>query len=129
MMETVIGRMAEEADTGQVQALWSQCFDDTPAFVDWYFSRYYRPENTIGIFDSQKLLASAQVIPYRIRLRGKAMDCGYVVGVDTAPEARNRGYARKLLFSSADKNKSERIALRGKVLGQCAGNRCVCGNR
>ena len=97
MMETVICRMAEEADTGQVQALWSQCFDDTPAFVDWYFSRYYRPENTIGIFDSQKLLASAQVIPYHIRLRGKAMDCGYVAGVDTAPEARNRGYARRLL--------------------------------
>ena len=97
MMEPVTCRMAEEADTGQVQALWSQCFDDTPAFVDWYFSRYYRPENTIGIFDSQKLLASAQVIPYRIRLRGTMMDCGYVVGVDTAPEARNQGYARRLL--------------------------------
>ena len=63
MMEPVTCRMADAADPGQVQALWSQSFDDTPAFVDWYFSRYNRPATTIGIFDSQKLLASAQVIP------------------------------------------------------------------
>jgi len=97
MTDTVNCRMAEEQDTAQMQELWLRCFDDTPRFVQWYFERYYRAENTIGIFQGSKLLASAQVIPYRIHLRGQILDSGYVVGVDTAPEARNRGYARTLL--------------------------------
>lgn len=97
MTDTVICRLAEAMDTEQVQKLWSICFDDTPAFVTWYFDRYYRSEHTLGIFEDRKLLASAQVIPYSIQLRGTRQNCGYVVGVDTLPEARNRGYARTLL--------------------------------
>lgn len=98
MTDAVVCRQAETQDREQVKALWSQCFDDTPAFVQWYFRQYYRQENTLGIFSGEQLLASAQVIPYQIRLRGSDMSCGYVVGVDTAPEARNRGYARTLLL-------------------------------
>ncbi len=98
MMDTVICRMAEEADSKQVQALWSRCFDDTPDFVEWYFAKYYRAENTLGIFEKDTLQASAQVIPYAIHLRQKVLECGYVVGVDTAPEARKKGYARRLLL-------------------------------
>ena len=97
MSDAVSCRAADRNDTEQVKALWSCCFDDTPSFVDWYFDRYYQPEYTTGIFHNQKLAASAQVIPYQIQLRGATLDCGYVVGVDTAPEARNRGYARRLL--------------------------------
>lgn len=92
-------RMVREEDKSQVQTLWTQCFDDTPDFVQWYFLQYYRTENTLGIFGGTHLLASAQVIPYCIKLRGNKQNCGYIVGVDTAPEARNRGYARTLLHS------------------------------
>ncbi len=90
-------RIAEKQDTEQVKALWQQCFDDTPQFVNWYFDKYYCAEHTLGIFDHDQLQASAQVIPYQLKLRGTIVDCGYVVGVDTAPEARNKGYARTLL--------------------------------
>ncbi len=98
MSDAAICRMAEQEDTAQVKALWQQCFDDTPQFVQWYFERYYQAGNTLGIFEQNKLLASAQVIPYQINLCGNTGACGYVVGVDTAPEARNRGYARTLLL-------------------------------
>jgi predicted acetyltransferase len=111
MTDTVICRRAEEADTGQIKALWSTCFDDTPAFVDWYFNRYYRHEHTLGIFDNKNLLASAQVIPYAIQLRGRKLDCGYVVGVDTAPEARNRGYARRLLSACLELERQRQHAI------------------
>lgn len=97
MTDTVFGRRANAEDKAQVKQLWLQCFDDTPEFVRWYFERYYQPEHTLGLFAEEKILAAAQVIPYRIQLRGTALDCGYVVGVCTAPEARNRGYARTLL--------------------------------
>lgn len=98
MTDSVICRLAESQDMEQVKSLWSNCFDDTPTFVQWYFDRYFRAEHTMGIFSGTALLASAQVIPYRLQLRSSILDCGYVVGVDTEPEARNRGYARTLLL-------------------------------
>lgn len=99
--QSAVCRLAAAEDTAQVRALWETCFDDTAAFVQWYFSHYYRAENTLGIFQpnasQDTLVASAQMIPYRIQLRGCAVPCGYIVGVDTAPSARNQGYARTLL--------------------------------
>ena len=95
--ESVVCRLADEKDTAQVQALWETCFDDTAAFVQWYFSRYYKSENTLGIFAGADLQASAQMIPYTIRLRDTALPCAYIVGVNTAPAARKKGYARTLL--------------------------------
>ena len=111
MSDAVSCRAADRNDTEQVKALWSCCFDDTPSFVDWYFERYYKPEYTTGIFHNQKLMASAQVIPYQIQLRGSTVDCGYVVGVDTAPEARNRGYARRLLLECLQMQRKEKQSI------------------
>lgn len=98
MYEKAVCRFAEERDGTQVQALWKQCFDDTSAFVQWYFQRYYQKENTLGIFVGDTLLASAQMIPYTIALRGAEVPAAYIVGVDTLPEARNQGCARRLLL-------------------------------
>ena len=60
MHDKAVCRFAKEKDGAQVQALWTQCFDDTSAFVEWYFQRYYQKENTLGIFAGDTLLASAQ---------------------------------------------------------------------
>ena len=97
MTDTVFCRQANVEDRSQIKQLWLHCFDDTPEFVQWYFERYYQPEHTLEMVTAEQILAAAQVIPYRIQLRGTALDCGSVVGVSTAPEARNRGYARTLL--------------------------------
>ena len=40
MHDKAVCRFAKEKDGAQVQALWTQCFDDTSAFVEWYFQRY-----------------------------------------------------------------------------------------
>ena len=94
-------RIVTNDEMPQVIKLWETCFDDTMKFILWYFARYWKAENTLGIFDSkngiEQLQASAQVIPYTIRLRDTSVPCGYIVGVDTAPEARNKGYAKQLL--------------------------------
>lgn len=94
-------RVVTEEEMPQVMKLWNTCFDDTIKFVLWYFARYWKAENTLGIFeqcDNQEALqASAQVIPYNLQIRNTALSCGYIVGVDTLPEARNKGYAKRLL--------------------------------
>ncbi len=94
-------RIATNDDMPQVLNLWQTCFDDTMKFVLWYFARYWKAEHTLGVFEQHEneelLQASAQVIPYNLQIRNTALSCGYIVGVDTAPEARNKGYAKQLL--------------------------------
>ena len=85
-------RIATNDDMPQVLNLWQTCFDDTMKFVLWYFARYWKAEHTLGVFEQHEneelLQASAQVIPYNLQIRNTALSCGYIVGVDTAPEAR-----------------------------------------
>lgn len=107
MTDHVTLRNVTTADREEVKKLWIECFDDTPEFVQWYYQRYYRDSYGIGVFDGSRLLASAQVIPYRISLREKEIDTGYVVGVDTTKEARHRGYARMLLGECLKKQRME----------------------
>ena len=104
-MKDVECRLAEEKDTWQVKNLWSICFDDKPAFVDWYFERYYRPEQTLGIFKDEKLLASAQVIPYTIQLRGTEVNAGYIVGVNTLEEHAFRAAVMDAVYSACQRTK------------------------
>ncbi len=101
MQREPICRVVTQNEMPQVLKLWETCFDDTMKFVLWYFARYWKAEHTLGIYEqceTQELLqASAQVIPYELQIRDVAVPCGYIVGVDTAPEARNKGYAKRLL--------------------------------
>ena len=102
MHEELECRQVTAGETEQVKRLWQVCFDDTSAFVQWYYMRYYQAKNTWGIFSNGILQASAQMIPYQLQLRQTQLSAEYVVGVDTAPEARNRGYAKQLLQVSLE---------------------------
>lgn len=96
-----ICRIVTKEEQAHVMKLWETCFDDTVQFVSWYFARYWNADYTLGIYEQQEtkeqLQASAQVIPYTLSVRDTTIPCGYVVGVNTAPEARNKGYAKQLL--------------------------------
>lgn len=95
-------KLVDAVDKTAVKSLWEYCFNDTPEFVNWYFTHYYEVKNTLGVFDGNKLLASAQLIPYTISLRDVLLSTAYIVGVDTAPEARRLGLAKELLLTSLD---------------------------
>ena len=48
-------RPLTEGDRDQAKALWQTCFNDPPAFVDWFFENRYRPEWSAGTFDGTGL--------------------------------------------------------------------------
>lgn len=111
MSTEAVCRVMQSNDTEAVKHLWKICFEDTEQFVDWYFQEYYHPENTLGIFSEGSLQASAQMIPYTIQLRQAPCSVSYIVGVDTAPDARNRGYAKRLLYQCLEKMRQRRLPL------------------
>ena len=59
--------LAKPNDTSDVQALWRYCFDDDEAFIQWYFENYYQNQNTVVVHQEERLVASAQMIPYTIK--------------------------------------------------------------
>lgn len=95
-------RIAEHDDYDRIKKMWSCCFDDSAAFVDWYFSNIYLPENTLCVWEKGTLVSSMQVLPRRLFVRGVFQPAGYVVGVMTLPQYRGRGYAGHMLQAAAE---------------------------
>lgn len=104
-------RLAHENDRDHLKWLWSYCFDDSTAFVDWFFQNVYKPENTLCAAAGSSIFSTLQIIPRRIYVRGGSIPAGYVVGVSTQPEHRGRGLAGSLLRAALELMRS-----RGQLL-------------
>lgn len=104
-------RFATAKDTDQIIDLWTCCFNDSPEFVDFYFSKCYKPENTLAVFEGSVLCSCLQLKPYRILVRNRLYDVYYIVGVATRPEYRGRGYVRELLKQTGSVMKERNVSL------------------
>jgi len=96
-MEPISYRLINSADAAEVKKLWQYCFKDTNEFVQLYFDNCFKAANTIGAYQKDKLLAAAQLNEYTINLRDADVQIDYIVGVETAPEARGGGIAGELM--------------------------------
>lgn len=81
----------------QTRDLWKECFHDSEAFMDLYFSRKYAQERNFHIDEGQRTVAAAQLLPYRTTLFGSVCGAGYVSGLSTTADRRGRGLAAELL--------------------------------
>lgn len=89
---------ARELDTAK--EIWLSCFDDQPAFVDWYFAHRVKPHEVMGYFQGateQSLLADLHLAPYQIRLRNTVFPSAYLIALATRPAYRRRGIAKEIL--------------------------------
>ena len=90
-------RLATNQDYNDLVQLWKYCFTDSDDFRSWYFEKYYRPEEGLVISVDNRTVASLQVIDLPMRIGGKQILTGYIVGVDCLPEYRGRGFTRQLM--------------------------------
>lgn len=81
----------------QTLDLWRACFEDTEAFVQFYFEQKYRDENTLVYEENDKVIAALQMIPYPMSWAGTIINTSYISGACTLPAARNKGLMRKML--------------------------------
>lgn len=84
----------------QARRLWQQCFADSDAFVDLYFSRRYSDAIHRAVYEDGQLVSALQAVPYPVRFWGVEVKAAYVSGACTAPAHRNRGHMSHLLRSS-----------------------------
>ncbi len=97
----------KEQEKAEIYNLWHICFGDTKKYMDWYFSKVYKTENTLALYCDGKIASSLQIIPYTLKLKDKEILCGYVAGVSTLPQFRYRGFS-KALMEKADEVMKER---------------------
>ena len=93
---------ATSTHTHALMQMWKLCFLNTDKFDQLYFNKVYKPDETIILFTEETIIASLQMIPYRIKNGGNFLQGGYISGAMTHPDYRKKGYMDKLLQVSFD---------------------------
>lgn len=93
--------------------IWEEVFQDTPPFLDLYFSRVYHPEETDLILDykDNQALAHTGRLSFFLRIFGERIPASYISGAATRASHRGQGLMPQLLHSSHTK-----MYQQGKVL-------------
>ena len=98
-------------DAPRIREIWEECFNDTKAFGDWFFTHRYSPAQTLAIRENGEILSNLQMIPYRVRLRGRETASWFIVGAATMPEARNKGHMASLLQAAFARMREAGVAV------------------
>lgn len=93
----MIIRLEEEQDKNQVKELWNICFDDTPKFVDWFFSERWAASYGVVAEHDGKIISAMQGWPYTVNIRGKKIPALMLAGVSTHPDYRGQGIMQKCM--------------------------------
>jgi predicted acetyltransferase len=104
-------RFADNHTAPLVRRMWKICFNDSEEYMDLYFSRKYRNENTLVWLENGIPVASLQMLPYSMRLCGVVAPVAYISGACTLLEHRSRGYMKCLLEAAHEVMRERKIPL------------------
>ena len=88
------------ADKHEVARLWQDVFHDAVDYVELFFNRVYKPENTLVIKRDGRIISALQMIPYAVKLNERIIPTAYLCGLCTIPSERGRGYMKKLMHDA-----------------------------
>jgi predicted acetyltransferase len=99
--------LAQEYQKKDIIHIWNECFpDDSPEFVDLYFTKKYKSENTLVYLLENKIASCLQILPYEMKYFGNICQTFYISGAATLPEYRNKGLMGELLVHSFQEMKN-----------------------
>jgi len=84
-------------DKNELKQLWRVSFGDPERYVNFYFNRRYRPENTRVCMADGRIVSAAQFFPYDISYGGNILKGVYILGVCTHPHYRRRGFTARII--------------------------------
>lgn len=86
----------------QVIDLWKQSFGDSDEFIELFFNRVYKEENTLTIRKNNQIISVLQIVPYEMTFWGAKVTAGYICGVCTLPSERGKGWMKQLMQEAID---------------------------
>ncbi len=91
-----------QGDALACKTLWQEAFGDEESFIDRFLMHHYRSEQMLKIEAQGALASMLHLIPFE----GEGGErIGYIYGVATAAEFRNRGYATQLLQEAIERGR------------------------
>ncbi|MDR0743183.1 MAG: GNAT family N-acetyltransferase [Tannerella sp.] len=84
-------------DRHELMALWQEAFRDSVAFVDLFFRRVFKPENTLVVKRDKRIISALQMIPCDIKVAESILPSAYVCGVCTLQPERGKGIMHLLM--------------------------------
>ncbi len=103
-------RLLEKGDIPLAKALWKQAFDDTDAFIDWYFENKVLPGQSLGMFDNG-LVSVLHMLPFTVSVQRRPLSSAFIAGAATDKSHRGEGLMRHLLRESLALMKQRGILL------------------
>ncbi|MDO4572602.1 MAG: GNAT family N-acetyltransferase, partial [Clostridia bacterium] len=79
-------------DRSELASLWSLRFGDSEGFVEWFFRYRFRPESSVCLEESGRIVSVIHGWPMRLRLRGHVLPAMMLCGVATLPGFEGRGH-------------------------------------
>ena len=93
-------------DREQLLTLYRACFpEDDPQFWNWVFDNLYAPENTLNVRENGTIIASLQMIPYKMQLKDRLFAAHYIYAASTLPEKQGKGLMAGLLARAAEEGR------------------------
>ena len=91
-------RTARTCEAAQEQALWLQVFGDPQTYIQCYYDTCYAPEDVHVLLEDGRIVSMLICLPVALCLPGGSTGRGaYIYALATAPAARGRGLAHRLL--------------------------------
>ena len=87
-----------EKDKWSIADLWQESFHDSPEYVEFFFNRVYKPENTLVVKRNGFIVSALQMIPYQAKLSDKFIPVAYVCGACTHTFERGQGLMKTLVY-------------------------------
>lgn len=80
-----------------VRRIWQECFNDTPQWIDMFFSKVYADENALVLDYKDRPVSSLMLQRYFMAFHGEEIAMGYIAGAATKRSERGHGYMSQLI--------------------------------
>lgn len=97
----------KKEDRERIRFLWKYCFGDSDTFLDYFFEKYYKEENTPCIIEDGKIVSDLMIFPHSIMNNGKEIKAAYIAGVVTDPIYRGSGKITALISYLEERLRNE----------------------
>lgn len=81
----------------EIRKLWTECFHDSPEFVEMFFTRVYNDRQGILLEVDGKPVSSLLLQQYDFLMHGSLLKAGYIAGAATRRSERGKGYMSRLM--------------------------------
>ncbi len=89
---SVILRQGSKKSIPLMKALWKEVFGDSDAFIDMFFSVFYKPSKAYLAFDGEELVSMLFYMDTGLKYFKKSLKCAYLYGVATKASERSQGH-------------------------------------